>query len=322
MNPVISVIIFFIAVAILIQSGSVVVSRLSRIARFFQISEFTASFVLIAFATSLPDFFIGVSAALHDNPVLSFSNIIGANIATLTLAAGVAVVLARGLRVPRKIVRRSAIYAGFAAFLPVLLFLDGEISRVDGVVLIFFMGWYFIKLLFQRGRFTKIFSNLNNDLFNIRQFLKDLAVLAIAVVVLVASADVVTRSALAVASGFGVSVSIIGILFVALSITLPEIVFGVRAVMMGHKGMVLGNLIGSVIINSGLVIGATALIAPIQVQSFSPFIIGIIFTALVAFMFALFAHTNKKISVPEGFMLISVYAVFVVLLFVFNGGVV
>lgn len=322
MTPILAIVVFFISVAILIKSGSLVVSRLSRVAHFFQISEFVASFVLIAFATSLPDFFVGVSAALHDKPVLSFSNIVGANIATLTLAAGIAVVMARGLRVPRKIVRRGAIYAGFAAFLPILLFLDGAISRVDGAMLLLFMGWYFVKLLFQRGRFTKIFLNFDNNFFNIKHFLKDSAILTIALVVLVASADVVTRSALAVASGFGVSIPIIGIIFVALSITLPEIVFGARAVMMGHKGMVLGNLIGSVIINSGLVIGATALIAPIGVQSFYPFMIGIIFTVFIALIFALFAHTDKKISVVEGFLLIAAYIVFILFLFGFGGNLV
>lgn len=316
--PILAIVTFFVSVVVLIRSGSVIVSRLSRIAYFFQISEFAAAFVLIAFATSLPDFFVGVTAALHGNPELSFSNIVGANIVTLTIAAGVAAIIARGIEVHRKIVRRDSIYASFAAFLPVLLFLDGVISRVDGVVLLLFAVWYFSRLLYQRERFTKIFSNANHSLIDLKRFFKDLFTLVIALVFLVVSAEGLTRSSLSIASGLEVSLPIIGILLVALSITLPEIVFGARAVLMGHPGMVLGNLIGSVIINSGLVIGVTAIIAPIHVPSFNPYIIAIIFTILVSIMFALFAHTNKKISTIEGFSLVAIYIVFVFMLFIFN----
>lgn len=319
MTPILAIAIFFISVAILIRSGSIVVRHLSRIAYFFQISEFAASFVLIALATSLPELFIGISSAFHGEPELSFANVVGSNIAALMLAAGVTAVLARGLEVRRGIVRRGALYASFAAFFPVLLFLDGVISRVDGVVLILFASWYFVRLLFQREKFTKVFSNTDNNLFNLRHLLRDLLVLSIALVALVGSAEMLTRSALSVASGFGISLPIVGILFVALATSLPEIVFGARAVLMGHKGMVIGNLIGSVVVNSGFVLGITAIIAPIQVPSFNPYIIGIIFTAIIALMFALFAHTNKKISVVEGFLLIATYIVFILFLFAFGG---
>lgn len=306
-------IVFFISAVFLIRSGSVIVTRLSRVAYFFQMSEFAVSFALIALATSLPDFFVGVSAALHGNPELAFSNIVGANIITLTLAAGIAVIMARGLLVRSDIVRRDAIYASFAAFLPVLLFLDGVISRVDGVILLLFVSWYFSRLFYQRERFTRIFSNTNHGLVDFGRFINDLFVLSVAIMVLVASAEVLTRSALAVAASFGIAIPVIGILLVALSITLPEIVFGARAILMGHEGMVLGNLIGSVIINSGLIIGITALISPIRVDSFSPYLVAIVFTAIVALMFALFAHTNKKISLTEGVLLIGVYGIFVFL---------
>lgn len=317
-----ALIVFFISIVIVIRSGSTIVHRLSRVARFFQISEFVAAFVLISIATSLPDFFVGVLSALHGAPELSFSNIIGANIATLTIALGPAVILARGLEVSGSTMRRETLYAAFAAVLPIILFLDGAISRVDGVVLLIFAIWYFIRLVSQRGRFPEVFSNSDTYLINFKEFVGDFFVLAIAAVFLIAGAEGVIQSALAIASSLEISISIIGILLVALSITLPEIVFGVRAVMMGHKSMVLGNVIGSVVVNSGFVIGTTALIAPISVPSFSPYMVGMIFTAIVAAMFILYAHTNKKITTFEGFSLIAVYIIFVFALFAFNGSVV
>jgi len=320
MPQLIPIIIFLLSAALLIRSGSIIVGRLSRIARFFEMSEFAASFILIAFATSLPDLFVGVSAALHGEPELSFSNVLGANIVMLTLAAGVAIILARGLEVKSDIMRRDSLYAAFAVFLPILLFLDGVISRVDGVLLIIFAVWYGGGVVYQRERFTKIFSDENKKpLMDLNKFTKDFAVLAVALVFLILSAEGMIRSSLAIASGFGIPISIIGIILVALSVTLPEIVFSARAILMNHKSMVLGNLMGSVVVNSGIVIGVTAIIAPISVPSFTPYTIAIAFSLLAAFMFTVFAHTNKKLSVNEGILLIVIYALFVFLVVIFSG---
>lgn len=306
---------FFISIVVLIRSGSTIVHRLSRIARFFRISEFIAAFVFISIATSLPDFFVGILSAVHGAPELSFSNIIGANIATLTIAVGSAAILAKGLAVEGVTIRRELLYAGLAAFLPILLFLDGSISRADGVVLVVFAVWYFARLISHSERFPKKFANGDKLLLDFKGFARDFAILLIATVFLIGGSEGVIRSALSIASSFNVSISIIGMLLVALSITLPEIVFGARAVMMGHKQMVLGNVIGSVIVNSGLVIGPTALIAPIYTQSLNAYTMAIVFTAVVALIFIFFSFTSKKIFVLEGFALVGIYMIFVLALF-------
>ncbi len=81
---------------VLIRSSTWVVRSLTRIAKTLKWSEFLVSFCLMAFATSLPELFVGLSAAFHKIPQLSFGNIIGANILNLTLGIAVAVLVARG----------------------------------------------------------------------------------------------------------------------------------------------------------------------------------------------------------------------------------
>lgn len=313
MDNTLQLIIFFVSAVFLIQSSTTVVRRLSRIAKFLQVSEFFLSFVLVAVATSLPDIFVGISAAIHGKPELSFSNIIGANIITLTLAAGLAAIFAKGLLIKGETIRRDTIIASIAAILPVLLLLDRSLSRVDGIILIAFVSWYFAKLIFQRERFTKIFHNNNGNLFGLKQFLIDLAVAVLAMIILVGSAEFIIRSSLEIALGFGIPLHFIGIILVAASITLPEIAFGTRAIMMGHRDMVMGNLIGSIVINSGIALGFTAIIKPIIVDTFAPFLIGIIFTIVVALGFWLFSYSGRKISAREGIVLIAIYALFIFL---------
>lgn len=318
-TPLFHIILFFIAAVVLIRSGSIVVARLSRVAHFLQMSEFAVSFVLIALATSLPDIFVSLSAAFHGTSELAFSNIIGANIVTLTLAAGIGAVLARGLDIKSATIRTDTLYAAFAVFLPVLLLLDKSLSWVDGIILLSYLTWYFTVLLQQRERFTKIFSNSQRSLFNLRQFFKDFTVLAIATAVLIGSAEAIIRFSFAIAEDFNIDLPVIGMLLVALSITLPEIVFSVRAILMGHKEMVFGNLIGSVIINSGFAIGAAVLIDPIEITTFAPFAIGMLFTALIAILFPVFVYTKQRISFAEGVVLVSVYALFVTFVLLTQG---
>lgn len=319
MSPIVSITIFIISILLLTRSGAIIVTRLFRISKFLKLSEFAVSFIVIAFATSLPDLFVGVMSAFHGKPELSFANIIGANMVTLTLAIGIPVIFARGIFAKSATVRKDSLYAALLAFMPIFLIFDGILSRVDGMLLIAMMGFYIVNVLYQRERFSKIFKSKNNhktkseaksELLLFRQFLRDFSVLFLAIVVLIVSAEGVIRSVLKIVENFNIPIVAMGLFIVAISITLPEIIFGVRAILKKHENMVLGNLIGSVIINSGLVIGLTAVISPIQIGSLNGFFISSVFTVVIALCFAIFLHTDKKISVFEGISLIALYFIF------------
>lgn len=315
MPPFLSVLVFIISILFLSKSGAVIVTQLSGISRFLRLSEFAVSFIVIAFATSLPDLFVGISSALHGKPELSFANIVGANMVTLTLAAGIPVLFGRGILVESAIVRKDSIYAGLLAIFPIFLLLDGVLSKVDGVVLIAMNLWYFINVLYQREKFTKIFKHKNGKknpagLSRMRQSVRDFSILFIAIAVLLISAEGVIRSALSMTASFNISVSFVGMFVVAISITMPEIVFGIRAILKKHEGMVLGNLIGSVIINSGLVVGLTAVISPIYIYQIDGFFVGAAFTAIIALLFPFFTFSDRRISMLEGLSLIGIYLIF------------
>lgn len=324
MSPLLSVAVFVISIFFLARSGSVIVTRVSRIARFLELSEFAVSFIIIAFATSLPDLFVGIASSLHGKPELSFANIIGANMVTLTLAAAIPVLFARGIITESKIMRKDSLYASLLAIFPIFLLLDGVLSQIDGIVLIGMNVWYFFNVLYQREKFTKIFAQKNGKrnpkghILEIKQFMRDLYIIFIAIAVLLLSAEGVTRSAIQMTTNFNFTISFVGMFIVAISITTPEIVFGIRAILKKHEGMVLGNLIGSVIVNSGLIIGLTALISPIYIYQIDDFFVGAAFTAIIALLFPFFIFTDKKISILESISLIGIYLIFAALTFVID----
>lgn len=307
------ILIFIASCLLLVRSGTWVVSSLTRIAKSLGWREFIVSFILIAFITSLPEFFVGISSAFHSKPELSFGNIIGSNIINLTLVVAIAVLLAKELKCETALIQRSSIYTAIIAFLPILLMLDGKISRIDGLFLVFILIFYFKYLSHEQKRFSKVLTNgFKRDWTELKMFLKDLGIFLGGIFLLLLSAEGIVWSVSFLAISLGLSLPVIGILIVALGTNLPEIVFGIKAIAMGHKDMVLGALMGSVIINSTLVLGSTVLIYPLEIVKFSPYIVGISFTIAACLFFSVFSRTGKVITRKEAVVLLTIYILFVV----------
>lgn len=306
------IIIFILSCLVLVRAGAWVVRSLTRIAQFLGWREFVVASILMAFTTSLPEIFIGLTSAIHQTPELSVGNIIGSNIIILTLVVGIAAIVANGLKLEGKILQRSAIYATFIAFLPLILIVDGGLSRFDGVILLFGLLFYFYRLFSQEERFTKKFSDhFKRDWVNFKGFVKDLGVFLTAVVVLLLSAEGIVYSATGLANQFDLPLIILGIFLVAFGTSIPEIVFGVRSIIMGHNEMIVGDALGSIVVNSSLVLGLVAFISPFELSVPSVYLTGVVFTIIAVFSFLVFSRTGQEIDKKEALLLIEIYVLFV-----------
>ena len=307
------ILIFIASCILLIMSGTWVVGSLVRIAKVLGWKKFVVASVLMAFATSLPELFIGITSALHQRPQLSFGNIIGANIIVLTLVVGGGALLAKGLKFEGKILQKSSLYAAVIAFSPLLLMLDGKVSRWDGIILLLILIFYFSRLFQEQKRFSEVFiSEFKKDWTQFKLFLKDGLIFLGGVCLLLLSAEGIVFSASNLATSLNMPLVITGMFLVAIGTTLPEISFGIRSIIMGHKEMILGDALGSVVINSTLILGLVALISPFEIYIFPPYLIGIIFTAITCLFFAVFSRTGKEITRKEAVVLLIIYILFVV----------
>lgn len=304
---------FIISCIALIYSGTRVVELLTEIARFLEMREFVVASFLMAFVTSLPEFFIGVTSAFHNESILSLGNVIGSNIIVLTVVVGIGGIIAGGLSFKEKTLQRSTSYAALIAPLPLFLMLDGYLSRWDGLVLLLLFSFYFHQLSLQEKHFTKILDGRKRKKIGKKEkigFLVNIFKLLLVVVLLLISSEGVVRSASQLSDRLKLPLPLIGIFLVALGTSGPEIAFGLRSISMGHEGMTLGDGMGSVVMNSTLILGSVALICPFAVDDLSPYLIGVGFTALVSSIFFIFAKTDKTISKKEALVLILLYLLF------------
>jgi cation:H+ antiporter len=306
---------FLISVFALIKSGTKAVQKLVAIARYLRISEYVLAFILMALATSLPEFFVGINSALAKASVLSLGNIIGSNIVNLSLILGVVVIFAKGIKIESKIAKRDAWIVFFISILPLLLLVDKNLSQADGAILLIVFIWYLRHILKDKEAFRKRMDHMVRTIEEFRQFAKNLVIFVVAIAILLISSWGVVKTATLIAEGLELPLILIGLVLVAIGTSLPELVFGIKAVITKHEGMNLGNLIGSTVMNSTLILGITALIYPIRIENFNMILTAGLFMVFIIFIVNFFIATKEKISWKEGVVLIGLYIAFLMIEF-------
>ncbi len=324
------ILILLAAAVILIRSGAWVVHALVNISSRLKISEYLVSFVLMSFATTLPEFWVGISSALSGVSALSVGNIFGANIANLGLILGTASLLSGRVVLHRRTARFDAWSNVILGGLPVILLFDGVLSRLDGVILLSLFIVHLLRLLVgsrpwsvhrplplsaHHHHFSRFLSK------PIHLLLHDFGVFICAATLLIFSSYLIVFSAVRLTAAFGVSPLIIGLIIVSLGTTLPELIFAIRASLARHSELSLGNLIGATIFNSTLILGVVAVINPVRVSGADLGNLRLSSAALIIILLAanIFLRTRERLSRREGAVLILLYLLFIAAL-LYNSG--
>lgn len=315
---IIYVLIFLISCVALYFAGEMVVRSLVRVARFLGWREFVVAFFVMAFAASLPNFFLGISSALHNIPHLSLGDIAGNNLIAMTLAVAMGALLTKnGLPAQSRTVQTTSLFMMVAAISPFILIIDGTLSRIDGLILISIFIFYNIWLFSKKDRFTRIYDDKKELLFSgFKIFLKDLGRILLGILLFIAAAEGVVRSAQVFAIALRFPLILVGILITSIGNSLPEIYFSAISARRGDTWMILGNLMGSVIVPATLVLGIVTLITPIVVDDLSYFFIARFFLIVAAVSFFLISRTGHKITKRESVFLLALYFLFVLSIFI------
>lgn len=304
------ILIFIASCAVLTLSSSWLVGALLKIAKFLGWKEFVVGFFIMAVATSFPNLFIGVISALNKVPELSFGDVVGANIFDLSLVVAAAVFISRaGLSAKSRIVQGSAIFTMAIAILPLILVIDGTLSRTDGVILIATFIFYIFWIFSKRERFQKVYDGENK--IGLKIFFRSFGLFLLAVLFMFAAAQGLVKSSLFFVETLDIPLSLVGMLIIGIGSSLPESFFMLQAARKGQDWLLLGDLMGGVIIVATLVLGIVALIYPITITDFSPFFIARIFLIISAIAFLIFLRTGMHITKKEAFVLIFIYSAFV-----------
>lgn len=302
-------------------SSGFLVRALTGIARFLRLSEYAAAFILMSVATSAAELFIGIAAAARGVPIFSFGDVLGANIINITLVIGLAALLGGGLSVESKILRKNFFIIFGLAFFPIFLAADGMISRGDGLVLLLLLVFYLWSVAREREHFKKTINHLPRHKTYQGSALRSFMLFGLGVAILLASSSLLVWSGSALAKKLSIGTFTFGILFISLGSTLPELAFSIRAALLKHRSMAVGNALGSVAFNAAGVVGIVSIIHPIVVERTSMLSVPGIFLLLAFLFFNIFLARKMNISRREGWVLVSLYIAFILSEYVIGLGI-
>lgn len=213
-----------------------------------------------AFATSSPELSVALGSALAGSPQISLGDALGSNVVNVALILALALVISR-IKAPRTSVRRDFPVALLVPVVTGALLLDGELSRLDGGLL---LGGFAVWLAATIVEARRQRSAAEQVLGEHRGWLIVLSCLA-GLAALVAAGKLIVSGASGIALAFGIDAFIIGATVVAIGTSVPELATAVIAKLRGHDEVSLGTILGSNIFNGLLIIGVAAVICPIAV---------------------------------------------------------
>ncbi|MCL4382728.1 sodium:calcium antiporter [Patescibacteria group bacterium] len=312
----------FLSIIILVKASDHVVKALRRLGRETHTKTFILSAILLAVSTSFPEMFVGITSALEGAPQLSFGDVLGSNIVNISLVAGVAALIAGRVHIAGEYVKKEVWLAAIAGILPLILIYDKYLSRIDGLMLLSAYGAYatsFFKIRFlqiahqhrKEGYLYRFLRNFEHPIDEVIRHRREYGRLFIAIAVMLLSASLIVKVATTLAAIANIPIFLVGLVMVAIGTSLPELAFSIKSLDDHEPTMFLGNLLGSNIANSTLILGIVSTITPIKTNGLSEYLIAVIAYIVVFAAFWFFIRSKQTLERWEAAVLLLIYLAFV-----------
>jgi len=322
-------ILFLLSFVMLFFGGELLVRSSVVLALKMRISTLVVGMTVVSFATSSPELFISIKSALDGLTDITFGNVIGSNIANITLVLGLTAIVFR-INITKQTIKINfpVMFLAFILFGSVL-YLFNEINQITGIVfvsLLIIFGWILIKK--SREENKKLSEQEKEEYEKARKtpLFQSILYMIIGIVLLMYGSEFLVNGVEDLASNFGISERVISVSLVAIGTSLPELATSLVAAFRKESNLAIGNLIGSNIFNVLAVLGITSIVHPISLSKINdvsvPFLNHPLFsdfcwmisTTILLGIF-IYVMTKNTINRIEGFLLLVFYIVFMFFLF-------
>ncbi|APG60177.1 calcium/sodium antiporter [Christiangramia salexigens] len=313
-----SVVYLLIGFVLLVVGGEFLVRSSVALSFKLNISRMVIGLTVVSFATSAPELLVSLQAAISGFSDISLGNIIGSNIANLGLVLGITAMISP-LMIDRDFYRINwPVMMIFSIVLYFFLSSNGKLTRIEGFALLAGLAVYLFFLIKRsRKKDDIVIEEVDEKLSSVSNF-KMIVWLLIGILALWGGSELLVKGAVDLATQLGVSERVISVTMIAVGTSVPELAASVIAAVKKEKALSLGNLIGSNIFNIASVLGITAIIQPIVMQSPKILTNDIFWMLGIAFFLTPLAFLPKKLEIGrlKGFILFLAYSVFVALAFI------
>jgi len=295
--------------------GYAIVSGGVSLAKKLRISSMIIGLTVVAYGTSTPELAASLLAAFNSHTELILGNIIGSNISNVGMVIGISAIFAPLLISKITVSRWIPIMIG-VSLLVVAMSYDGEISQVDGVILIAVLIAFTVYTI-KTVKKQKIQQNetIENETlegeyflsrYKIETYPQSIGLIVAGVILLFIGGHLTVDGAVNIAETLGLSQLVIGVVIVAIGTSLPELITSIIAIAKKQTDIGVGNIVGSNIYNILLILGVSSAIVgiPVAPDVFSNYYI------MIAFSLVLFIGFRKYIPRIVGVGLAIAFVVY------------
>lgn len=318
MEMVLQILLLVLGFVMLVKGADWFVDGAASIASKFGIPQLVIGLTIVAMGTSAPEAAVSITAAFAGNADITIGNIVGSNILNILIILGLSALI-RPCSIQKSTLAIDIPVTIFASALLLVLGLDGNITRLDAIIMLVIFVSYLTYLLIsaKKERTASLQSEQNESNIDEKTeetqikemtIFKSILFTLIGLVLIIAGSKFVVSSASFIAEKLGLSKRFIGLTIVALGTSLPELFTSVTAAMKKNSDIAIGNIIGSNIFNILFVVGLSGLIIPVPFVS--DFRFDTIISIISAIALLLFCLPRKILPRIAGAIFLIAYALY------------
>ena len=237
--------IFLIGLGVLVSGAEIFIHHSAQLGAKLGVSDVIVGITLVALGTSIPEIFVSVSSIINDAPALALGNSIGSNISNIAIIYGLSLfwLASKTLSISLRnifILILSVLIAGWALY-------DLTISVADSVVFIALFILFVLNLF--REKPSEVPENTHKD----ESLTKVSLLIVLSLILLGVGSELTVLGGVDLAVGLGIPDAVIGLTMIAIGTSLPELAASVSALRRNKGNMVVGNIVGSNILNIVLI---------------------------------------------------------------------
>lgn len=304
---------------LLINGSNIFIDGSSSIAKRLKLSKLLIGITIVAFGTSLPELAISIKAIISGNGDIALGTVIGSNIINVLLVLGLCSII-RPLRVKNSTVKRELPITLLVSCLFIVLLSDAifdtskiaKITRSDGLVILLFFSIFIYYLI---SMMRKKIDNVEDTEKPKLSLCKSIIFVVLGLAGLIVGSELIVNCSVNIAEELEISQRIISLTIISIGTALPELAIAIVAALKDEDDILIGNVVGSNIINICIVLGLPILLlGGIVPSSFKS--MDLIMLAISSLILYIFAKTDSTIKRNEGIFMILCFIFYYVYLFV------
>jgi cation:H+ antiporter len=310
-----------IGLIVLVAGGELLLRGAIGLATLLRLTPAIIGLTVVAAGTSVPELAVSISAALRDSTDIAVGNVVGSNIFNITFILGISA-LVRPLAITGNTIKLEYPVLALVTLMCLAITQDGSVNRLDAALFLsVYAGFtvYLVSLVREQMNVKEV-HNLQAEVKEIAEPLVQrprvwlcAVLIAGGMALLAGGAHATVAGAVELALILGLSEREIGLTIVAAGTGLPEVVTSMVSSYRGRDDVAIANVIGSNLFNILVILGGSALAAPLPVAA------GIVASdnwwmlAVTLLLFPLM-YTGLRVNRIEGAVLLAAYVAYTVVL--------